>query len=93
VTDDEDLCEGVSAITRGKGARIVFYPVGGSLFEDVANPDEFPDEFLKASNMSSSILRMGTSNQSSAELFGSRRSSMRTATWNPTPRLEIVITV
>ena len=92
VTDEEDLCERVSAITRGKGARIVFDPVGGkgllalaaavarsgiifeygmladeptpyplsdalrknltikgySLFEVVANPDEFPDEFLKA---------------------------------------------
>lgn len=29
VTDEEDLCERVSAITGGKGARIVFDPIGG----------------------------------------------------------------
>ena len=92
VTDEEDLPERVKEITDGKGARIVFDPIGGkglealaaaaepsgtiflygfmateptpyplfaalmkhltvkaySLFEVVANPLEFPEEFLKA---------------------------------------------
>jgi NADPH:quinone reductase-like Zn-dependent oxidoreductase len=92
VTDEEDLPERVNAITGGKGARIIFDPIGGkglcslaeaaghsgtifeygiladdstpyplftalskhltikaySLFEVVANPVEFPQEFLRA---------------------------------------------
>jgi NADPH:quinone reductase-like Zn-dependent oxidoreductase len=92
VSDEEDLCERVTAITGGKGARIVFDPIGGkglfalaaaaapsgiifeygmladeptpyplsdalsknltikgySIFEVVSNPDQFPEEFLKA---------------------------------------------
>jgi NADPH:quinone reductase-like Zn-dependent oxidoreductase len=92
VTNEEALPARVSAITAGKGARIIFDPIAGrglfalavaaapsaiifeygmladeptpyplsdalsknltikgySLFEVVSNPDEFPDEFLKA---------------------------------------------
>jgi NADPH:quinone reductase-like Zn-dependent oxidoreductase len=92
VTGDEDLPARVNAITNGKGARIIFDPIGGNglemlaaaaapsgiifeygimadeptpyplhlalkkhltvkaytLFEVVSNPDEYPDEFLKA---------------------------------------------
>lgn len=92
VTDEENLPERVKEITGGKGARVVFDPIGGkglealaaaaassgiifeygimaddptpypllvalnkhltikayTLFEIVSNPDEFPEEFLKA---------------------------------------------
>ena len=92
VTDAEDLPARVNAITGGRGARVVFDPIGGkgleilaaaaapsgiifeygimaddptpyplqlalkkhltvkayTLFEAVSNPDEHPDEFLKA---------------------------------------------
>ena len=36
VTDEEDLPERVNAITRGKGARIVFDPIGGKGLEALA---------------------------------------------------------
>jgi NADPH:quinone reductase-like Zn-dependent oxidoreductase len=92
VTDEENLPHRVKAITEGRGARIVFDPIGGkgllalaeaaaasgiifeygiladeltpyplfaalskhltikayTLFEVVSNPNEFPEEFLKA---------------------------------------------
>jgi NADPH:quinone reductase-like Zn-dependent oxidoreductase len=36
VTDDEDLVERVNEITSGKGARIVFDPIGGKILESLA---------------------------------------------------------
>ena len=36
VTDDEDLVERVNEITSGKGARIVFDPIGGQILESLA---------------------------------------------------------
>ena len=36
VTDDEDLIERVHEITSGKGARIVFDPIGGQILESLA---------------------------------------------------------
>ena len=37
VTDKEDLTEGVMAITSGKGARIIFDPIGGPLLKKLAD--------------------------------------------------------
>jgi NADPH:quinone reductase-like Zn-dependent oxidoreductase len=36
VTDEEDLVGGVNEITSGKGARIVFDPIGGKILESLA---------------------------------------------------------
>ncbi len=36
VTKDEDLAEGVKEITNGKGARLVFDPIGGPFLEKLA---------------------------------------------------------
>ena len=36
VTDEQDLAEGVMAITAGKGAGMAFDPVGGALLGDIA---------------------------------------------------------
>jgi NADPH:quinone reductase-like Zn-dependent oxidoreductase len=36
VTDEEDLVAGVNEITSGKGARIVFDPIGGKILESLA---------------------------------------------------------
>jgi NADPH:quinone reductase-like Zn-dependent oxidoreductase len=36
VTDDEDLVERANEITSGKGARIVFDPIGGKILESLA---------------------------------------------------------
>jgi len=37
VTDDEDLADGVNAVTSGKGSRIIFDPVAGPLLETLAD--------------------------------------------------------
>jgi len=59
-----------------------------TLFEVVANPDEFPDEFLRAKQYVFDHLVNGHFKPSSVEHSRSLRSLKRTAIWNPMPRSE-----